>query len=142
MVVRSIERGTRWVVGAGRDPVARRRVVEQLEQFFSALAEAGAFPNAPGDRPYAAVCDERVNSAADLALGNVHILVHFAALHPGEFHGYMITHHPQGSTAMPVAVNTLELPGMPLEIELDDEEDDDDLGLSLPQDFRATFGTR
>jgi hypothetical protein len=142
MVVRSIERGTRWVVGATRDPVARRRVVEQLEQFFSALAEAGAFPNAPGDRPYAVVCDERLNSAEDLALGNVHILVHFAALHPGEFHGYMITHQPQGSTAMPVAVNTLELPGMPLEIELDGEADDDDLGLSLPQDFGATFGAR
>jgi uncharacterized protein len=143
MVVRSVDRGTRWLATSSRDPAAWAQAVRQIEQFLATLVEAGAFPSAPDGAPYLVVCDERVNSESDLLAGDVHILLQFAALHPGEFHGYMITHSLRGTTIMSVGVNTLRLSNATPDVAGDPGVADDDEEQTLDADDRiplARFG--
>ena len=65
------------------------------------LAEVPALPGviaygATAEDAYFVVCDERINSHSDVRTGTVNILVGFAALRPGEYHAYLITHEAAG----------------------------------------------
>lgn len=109
-IVGSIERGTRWVVWSRCERAVWPRVTRQVSEFLADLATLGAFPAAPADRAYMVVCDERVNSAEDIAAARLNLLVAFAGSRTGHYHGFLIVHAASGSSAKPVSVNRLELP--------------------------------
>jgi phage tail sheath protein FI len=110
-IVDSIERGTRWVVFEANGPDLWRRAATQVETFLAELDADGAFIGRADDEAYFVVCDERVNKASDLQNGTVNILFGFAALRAGEYHAYLLAHHPAGSQLRPVSVNRLETGG-------------------------------
>jgi hypothetical protein len=109
-VVNSIERGTRWVLGSRCEPGVWTRVTRQVIEFLTDLTALGAFPAAPADRAFMVVCDQRTNSAMDIAAAQLHILVVIAGSRLGHYHGFLITHSANGSLIKRISVNQLELP--------------------------------
>jgi hypothetical protein len=120
-IVDCIERGTRWVVFETNGPELWRHVAAQVETFLSELDTDGAFVGRAHDEAYFVICDERVNSASDLYQGTVNILFGFAALREGEYHAYLLSHHPAGTRLRPVSVNRLETGGRRLIEEMEQE---------------------
>jgi phage tail sheath protein FI len=110
LIVGSIERGTRWVATSQCDAAVWNRVTRQVAQFLTDLTARGAFPSAPAERAFLAICDERVNSAHDTLDQRVNIVVAFAASRRGRYHSFMITHTVMGSRIKPVAINPAEMP--------------------------------
>ncbi len=53
------------------------------------------------------VCDERLNSPADIAAGRLRLLLGFATPRPGEFHGVVVTHLSGATRVRSVSVNRL-----------------------------------
>ncbi|MGH8186927.1 MAG: hypothetical protein ACREUC_10215 [Steroidobacteraceae bacterium] len=104
--INAIERGTRWAAAHPGDLRIWDRVAHQVRTFLAELHMAGAFAEAPGEQAYMVICDDRINDIADAHV--VNILVQFAAAHAGEYHSFMISHSPHGTTVRPVAVNRLE----------------------------------
>jgi hypothetical protein len=86
------------------------RVTRQIREFLREMTALGAFPSAPPDRAFMAVCDERINSAADIAAQRLNILIVLAAMRAGDYRGFLITHSPAGSGIKAVTVNRLEMP--------------------------------
>jgi phage tail sheath protein FI len=109
-VVNSIERGTRWAVWSRCEPAVWPRVLRQVTEFLTDLTALGAFPAAPPDRAFMVVCDQRVNSASDIAAAQLNILIVLAGSRLGHYHGFLITHRPDGRTIKRISVNQLELP--------------------------------
>jgi hypothetical protein len=109
-IVNSIERGTRWALWSRCEPAVWPRVMRQVTEFLTDLTALGAFPAAPPDRAFMAVCDQRVNSASDIAAGQLNILVVLAGSRLGHYHGFLITHCANGRTIKRISVNQLELP--------------------------------
>jgi phage tail sheath protein FI len=114
-IVTSIERGTRWVVFETSGPELWQRVTLQVEAFLAGLDHEGAFVGREDDETFFVICDERINAQADVRTGTVNVLVGFAALRPGEYHAYLITHDAAGSRVRPVSVNRFETGGRRLE---------------------------
>jgi uncharacterized protein len=110
LITNSIERGTRWVVWSRCEPALWPRVTRQVTDFLNDLTALGAFPAAPADRAFMAVCDRRVNSDSDIAAARLNILVVIAGSRLGQYHGFLITHGVDGSAIKRVSVNQLELP--------------------------------
>lgn len=104
-IVNTVERGTRWVLGSARDRTVWLEVTRQVERFLDQLFEAGAFPGREREDAFGVVCDERINKEAELAAGNFHVLLQFAALHSAEHHAFMITHSTSGSRVRRVRMN-------------------------------------
>jgi hypothetical protein len=109
-IVNSIERGTRWALWSRCEPAVWPRVLRQVTEFLTDLTALGAFPAAPPDRAFMAVCDQRVNSADDIAAGQLNILVVLAGSRLGHYHGFLITHRADGRAIKRISVNQLELP--------------------------------
>jgi len=109
-VVNSIERGTRWVVWAHCEAAVWPRVTRQVTEFLNDVTALGAFPAAPKNRAFMAVCDQRVNDKSDIAAERLNILVVLAGSRLGQYHGFLITHSASGSVIKPASVNQLELP--------------------------------
>lgn len=107
LIVNSIEHGTRWVRFGGFDRGAWARLSRQVEAFLEPLAAAGLFGSTGTDAPYYVACDERINSADDLAAGCVHLLVGLRAQRTDDYQSFMITHRPEGSRVRPVRTNRL-----------------------------------
>lgn len=125
-VVSAIERGTRWAALLPNDSATRGRVTKQIGAFLEALRCAGAFASMPADQAYLVICDERINEnsagedcadedcADDSAAeecdvpDSMNILLQLAAIHPGEYHSFMITHSRHGSAVRPIMINRLE----------------------------------
>lgn len=103
--INSIERGTRWCAGLPNGPHVWMRLTRQISNFLSELRSAGAFASVPADQAFLVICDERIN---DGERAGIHVLVQFAATHAGEYHSFMLTHRPGGSTVRPVMVNRFE----------------------------------
>jgi len=120
-IVDCIERGTRWVVFETSGPDVWRRVAAQVETFLAGLDADGAFLGREQDEGYFVVCDERVNGAGDLYNGTLNLLFGFAASRPGEYHAYLLAHHPAGSHVRAVSVNRLEMGGRRLIAEMEKE---------------------
>ncbi len=105
-IMNSIERGTRWVVFRPPGSSVATQVREQVMEFLESLNHAGAFlGRAPGDAFYV-ICDERINPAERAAQG-FNILVGYAALRPGEFHSFIITHSVSGTRVRTASLNRL-----------------------------------
>jgi phage tail sheath protein FI len=112
-VMRSIERGTRWVVFERQGPALWQRLRSQVTAFFEALAAEGAFAGRTSRESYFVICDGRLNDGLDGQLREVappttvrHLLLFgFAARRPGEFQTCLVTHRPEGSTVRTVSVN-------------------------------------
>jgi uncharacterized protein len=109
-IVGSIERGTRWAGASNCDASVWLRIERQVKQFLTDLAARGAFPAAPAERAFLAICDDRVNSAHDILDQRVNIVIAFAASRRGRYHSFMITQTPTGSSSKAVAVNATEMP--------------------------------
>jgi len=109
-ILYSVERGTRWVAASQCDASVWHRVTRQVRHFLTDIAARGAFPAAPTERAFLAICDQRINTLRDTLDQRVNILVAFAASRRGHYHSFMITHGVDGSTTRPVAVNPAEMP--------------------------------
>ena len=120
-IVTSVERGTRWVVFETSGPELWQQVTLQVETFLDSLEHEGAFVGREDDETFFVICDERINRHADVRTGTVNVLVGFAALRPGEYHAYLISHDAAGSRVRPVSVNRLETGGRRLEAEMEGE---------------------
>ena len=106
LIVNSIEHGTRWARFEGSDRNVGAKLLRQVRSFLQPLAATGLFGTAGGEPCYV-VCDERINSADDLAAGCVHLLVALRSQRPDEYQSFMITHRPEGSSVRPVRSNRL-----------------------------------
>jgi hypothetical protein len=106
-LMNSLERGTRWVLYDVRDRNAWSRMRGQAEAFLKPLADSGLFGEGPAEAAFHVTCDERLNSADDLAAGQVHMLVSVRATRPREYRSFLITHGRQGSRVRPVRSNVL-----------------------------------
>ncbi len=109
-IVNSIERSTRWASASPCDASVWARVERQVQQFLTDLTARGAFPAAPAERAFLAICDQRINSVHDMLDQRVNIVVAFAASRRGRYHSFMITHTPAGSQSKVVAINPAEMP--------------------------------
>lgn len=118
-IIGSIERGTRWVSSSSCDAAVWQRVTKQATQFLTDLAARGAFPAAPPERAFLAICDARVNSMHDTLDQRVNIVIVFAASRRGRYHSFMISHSRSGSTSKLVALNPAEMP-LSIEPKIDD----------------------
>jgi hypothetical protein len=107
-LLNSIERGTRWIVMHHADPAAWRRVRRQIGLFLHELEAEGAFPGAEQGKAWFVITDERINTDYESILGLTNILVGFAASRAGEYHSYLLSHGPNGSTVRPIAVNPVD----------------------------------
>ncbi len=106
-IINSIERGTRWVVFTPPDATLAGRVHAQVTEFLEALNDEGAFiGRAEGDAFYV-ICDERINPPERSGPRHFDILVGFAALRPGEFHSYLISHSVTGTRVKTASLNRL-----------------------------------
>lgn len=112
-IVNTVERGTRWVLGSARDRFVWLEVTRQVRSFFEQLYDAGAFPGRTRSEAFSVVCDERVNKEADLATGQLNLLIQFAALHSAEHHAFLITHAPSGSRVRRVRMNPHNVATLP-----------------------------
>ncbi len=119
-IVNSVERGTRWVVFESQGPELWQRVTLQVEAFLRSLDAKGAFIGRDHDEAYFVVCDDRVNSHADVRAGTLNILLGFGALRAGEYHAYLISHDAAGSRTRPVSVNRYETGGRRLDEEMEE----------------------
>lgn len=106
-VVKSIDRGTRWAALESHDPSIRLRLVRQVEAFLRPLAAAGLFTDSRNEIENRVICDERINSAEDVASGRVSLLVTLAAPRAGEQQSFLITHSPEGSSIRSVKTRLL-----------------------------------
>jgi len=109
-VMSSIDRGTRWVRFEHNAPPLREQVCAQVTAFFESLARDGAFVGRNAGANHFVICDERLNDAAAAAGGQFRLLFGFAQTRPGEFHSFLVTHQPDGSSARTVSVNRFALP--------------------------------
>lgn len=113
-VIRAVERATRWAVGMPGDASVQQRVTRQVTEFLESLRTTGAFSAVPEHEAFTVICDERINGpqqepgGPQQEPGTLSLLVQLAALHPGEYHSFMITHSAGGSTVRPVVINRLE----------------------------------
>ncbi|MGH8218502.1 MAG: hypothetical protein ACREUT_08050, partial [Steroidobacteraceae bacterium] len=108
-IVRSIEKGARWLAAAPNEPASWQRAQAQVEQFLDELDGEGAFAGSEPRDSYFVVCDERVNRRETIAEGRVHLLFGIAAVKPAQFHAWLITYQDHTSRARTVAVNRLEI---------------------------------
>jgi uncharacterized protein len=118
-VMTSIERGTRWMLLERNAPATWMMAKAQVEAFLESLYAEGAFSGRAGELSYFVACDERINTEETLRAGKVNLAFGFAATRPGEYHGFVVTHHPSGSRARPISVNRFAnySPSVDLEIE-------------------------
>jgi hypothetical protein len=103
-IVNSIERGTRWVIGAQPGPETAHRVTAQVRAFFEELHESGAFGTRRREASFYVVCDRRRG-----APGEFHFLIGFAAVRPMEFHGYRIAHSASATKVQPASLTRATL---------------------------------
>ncbi|HET9694807.1 MAG TPA: hypothetical protein VFP48_10500 [Steroidobacteraceae bacterium] len=107
LVLNSIEQGTRWARFEGRDRHTWSRLARQVRTFLLGLAATGAFGRGADMQPCEVVCDERINTDADLAAGVVHCLVSLPAWRAGEWRSFMISHSLEGTTVRAVKPHAL-----------------------------------
>jgi phage tail sheath protein FI len=105
-VASCIEHGTRWVVLESPGRALWCRVTAQVDHFLSELAADGAFPSGTPGRAAFVICDERINSDADVAQGRVRLLVGYSALREGVYHSFLVTHSAASSQVRWVGVNS------------------------------------
>jgi uncharacterized protein len=101
----SVERGTRWVIGAPNTPQTWERAGRQIEDFLESLRLEGTFAAGEFEDNCLVVWDERVNRASTIATGAVNLLFGYALQQPGTLQCWLVTHHPTGARVRPVNIN-------------------------------------
>jgi hypothetical protein len=104
-LMRSIERGTRWVLFAHGGPPIWEQVCSQVTAFLEGLERDGAFAGRSAAENYFIVCDERLNEPAAVARGQLQLLFGFAVSRAGDFETSLVTHQSAGSSVRAVSVN-------------------------------------
>ena len=82
------------------------QVHTQVTEFFESLNDEGAFIGRAEGDGYFVICDERVNPP-DAITREFNLLIGFAALRPGEFHSYLISHSVSGTRVKPASLNRM-----------------------------------
>lgn len=108
-IVNSLERGTRWVLGAAQRAQAADAVEGHARRFLEDLHEAGAFPGRSPAEAFFVVCNRRGGTPGGVHADGFQFLVGFAAERRLEFHCYRITHTVSGSTVQPIGLNRASL---------------------------------
>ena len=118
-VMTSIERGTRWMLFERNVQSTWILARAQVEAFLDSLYAEGAFTCGTGEQSYFVVCDERVNNEEEIKRGRINLAFGFAATKQGEYHAFIVTHQPSGSSSRPISVNRFAnfSPSVDLEIE-------------------------
>jgi hypothetical protein len=104
-VAASILRGTRWALLEPAGAPLWTRLRAQVEAFLESVAQQGALV---GDKPedsYFVVCDARLNGGAGSQTAELRLLFGIAALRPGEFQAWLVTHRTAESSIRQVSVN-------------------------------------
>jgi phage tail sheath protein FI len=104
-VMTSVERGTRWMMFERNAQPTWTLARGQVEAFLESLYAEGAFVGRTGEVSYFVACDERINNEETLRAGKIRLAFGFAASKPGEYHGFLVTHSPEGSRTRPISVN-------------------------------------
>ncbi len=107
LVIGSIERGTRWAVFEAGDRSVWHKLTRQVQDFLQPLAAAGLFGAGDARGACRVVCDERVNSEADVREGRVNLLVSLRSTRSDESLSFLVTHSVDGSRVRPVRSNRL-----------------------------------
>ena len=102
LVMKSIERGTRWAVFETHDPAVGKKVTRQVQAFLRPLARASLFGGRPGEDNSYVICDERINSQDDLLQGRINLLVALKSTRPGDYQSFMVSHSAEGSAVRQV----------------------------------------
>ena len=65
------------------------------------------------------MCDDRINNEETMRAGKFNLAFGFAASKPGEYHAFLVTHSPSGSSTRQITVNRFAnySPSVDLEIE-------------------------
>jgi phage tail sheath protein FI len=104
-IVTSIERGTRWTLFEHNSEATWIRARAQVEAFLDSLYAEGAFVGRSGEEGYFVVCDERINKDEIVRAGKFNLAFGFSASKPGEYHAFLVTHSPGGSSTRLITVN-------------------------------------
>ena len=107
LLMASIERGTRWSMFETSERAVWQKLERQVHGFLQPLALAGLFGPADDPGAFHVVCDERVNTAADVEAGRINLLVSLGATAAGQQRSFMVTHSMTGSRVRPVRSNVL-----------------------------------
>jgi hypothetical protein len=118
-VTASIERGTRWMLFEPNEDATWARARAQVENFLDGLDQQGAFAGSTPEESYFVVCDERVNPPLTVAEGKVKVLFGIAITRPADFHAWLVTHTPEGSSCRPTWPNRQTTSGRRLEWEIE-----------------------
>jgi hypothetical protein len=118
-VTASVERGTRWMLYEPNSDAMWQRARAQVENFLDGLDQQGAFAGSTPEESYFVICDERVNPPRTIEEGKVKVLFGIAITRPSDFHAWLITHAPEGSTCQPSWPNRLATSGRRLEWEIE-----------------------
>jgi uncharacterized protein len=105
----SIERGTSWVTIEGNTQRTRERVNRQVERFLAELGEADALAGAQRNRDYFVVCDERINTALELASGEFKLVYGYSSRQGAVRQNWLVTHRVGGSETRAVSLNQLAI---------------------------------
>jgi uncharacterized protein len=101
LVMKSIERGTRWSVFEAGDRNTWHKITRQVQDFLASLSAEGLFGPADGDNACHVICDERLNTPQDVQAGRVSFLVGLRSTRAGEYSSFLVTHSPDGSRVRP-----------------------------------------
>jgi hypothetical protein len=107
LLMARIERGTRWAMFETSGRGVWQKLERQVQGFLQPLAAAGLFGPADDPGAFHVVCDERVNTAADVEAGRINLLVSLGATAAGQQRSFMVTHSMTGSRVRPVRSNVL-----------------------------------
>ena len=107
LLMASIERGTRWAMFETSGRAVWQKLERQVHGFLQPLAAAGLFGPADDPGTLHVVCDERVNTAADVEAGRINLLVSLGATAAGQQRSFMVTYSLAGSRVRPVRSNVL-----------------------------------
>ena len=101
-IVNSVERGTRWALGADPDEELPERVAAQVQSFLEGLHAAQAFSARRPEDAYFVRC-RRLGSSAEGERGKeFELLFGFAATRERDFHCYRMTYAPPCIVVRPV----------------------------------------
>lgn len=98
-ILRSIERGTRWMFDAPPQPDAAAVVAEDIRRFFGRLHEAGAFGSRPPEEAFRVLCGAPTDPRNPAGLD---IVIAIGAARRLEFHGFRIEHSAAGGVVSAV----------------------------------------
>ena len=105
----SIDQGTRWVVHEQPGELLWKTVRGEVLEFFESLEDEGAFAGNRAEENYFVICDDRVNDSDHVAAGKFQLIFGYAAVRPGDFQTFLITHEPGRSCVRPASVNRYAL---------------------------------